>query len=544
MTMHATPSRTVTALARDHTVGFAATLHAAEAQRSTIRVDTVAGGSREVTGRVDVGPFPAHRPRTSTWCDPVTRTVGRGPLSPVPLFYGLGPGGDLAVATSIRAVVTAVGAEPSPMGVVARLAGMPLPPPVTPYREVYRLPAGARIAVAAGRVRLSHDQVDWEELVPPWSTRQQRSALVTEALRAALAELPAGWSAQSGGLGSAALAAADAAGRGRVHVRLDVPMLDRRIVGATEAVELIDGTARWHAMRDAAAPPYPEHCDPWTVISAQNDAVCGQLLRAIFGPNVDRPRGRLRAGWALVTAERAPGELAGKRGLHAFTPRRQPRLVSARVSQVDAQRDPGRLPAWLSETARSLVGLVMAIPPGGGHLIPGCSGPQGPFRGALLPLMDALDSAGIAELGPPDGREVPAHEIPAHVASHPAVIGAALRLRIAGRSGRGHHAGAPALRELLPDPWLPADPPASGRERLLAADLVSHRLADPATRQDLLEQAVASGWAEPASLVAALESPGQRLRQSLWLHRLWATIAAYPDTSLDLEEVTDRDPVG
>lgn len=539
------PTRTPTPRSPDHYVGFSATLRRRGAPGSAVRAETVDGGVHDVTERMEVGPFAGRHPWTSTWCDPAKRAVGRGPLSPVPLFYGLGPDGELVVATSLQTVVQATGATPAPMGVAARLTGMNLPAPLTPYRDVYRLPAGVRILVTTKRVRLRQDKVDWEELVPPWSARQRRSSLVAEALRAALLELPDGPLALSGGLGSAALTAVETHGRGQLHVRLDVPVLDRRagrVATAAEGIEVVDGTARWHAARDQVGPPYPEHCDPWMAMGAENDAVCGRLLRAIFGPNVDRPRGRLRKGWALLTAEQPPSELAGEKGMRAFTPRRQPTLVSPRVSQRQAQRDPGRLPGWLSRAARSAIDLVLASPESGGHLIPSCSGPQGPFRGALTPLMDALDSAGIAELGPPDGHQANAGSVPAQVATHPAVLGAALRLRISGRSGRGHHGGAPALRELLPEPWLPADPPASGRERLLAADLVSHRLADPATRQQLLDQAAASGWVQPDALAATLADPDQRLRQSLWLHRLWATVAAYPDTSLDLE--TDPGPEG
>jgi hypothetical protein len=453
------------------------------------------GCRQPVDTPVTISPFHSASPLTTTTCDPVRHEVRRGPLATVPVFYTRSDTGVVRVSTALPDLTTDSAASVAALG--AMLAGQPLPSPLTPWSDVFRLSPGAvlRCVDQGPGVRLRLEELDWRELLPPGFRRAEPRELVRSALVTALADSPADCVAVSGGPASTLLAAlaTDLPAR---HVLVRMPVLDRRTEAITRfaalglpEIDVVDGTARWQAVRDGAIPVLPEHCDPWPACVTTEPAEravsgygLGLLLAAAGRP--ERPRRR-----HLLTGEQVSPELWGKSFFH-------------RVPQVGAHDVP---PNWFGPDALAALRTAQAAATTS-HLVP--RGRADRWLGPLLSQLTALlDGCGLSRVDSVEGRTAPL--LPG---LHPAVVGAMLALAARGRSL------PPA--ELLPVGWRPADPPVGGRDRLFAAAYVCGRLATPAAHADLLHRLGDGGWVRADRLAAVLAQPGSRLANSWLLHRL------------------------
>ncbi len=183
------------------------------------------GCSEPVASRLELAPFTVAYPQTLTWCDPQTGSVGRGPLAAIPVFYAELPTGEVRFSSRLAELVDG-NAQPHEGVVAAMLAGRRAPIPLTPYRGVFRLPAGSALSLADGRVRVSFTDFDWNELVPARRAGSLHAA-VSVAIDTAVAESLARAVAVSGGVASTALSlAARRAGLAAVHVDAGLPGFD------------------------------------------------------------------------------------------------------------------------------------------------------------------------------------------------------------------------------------------------------------------------------------------------------------------------------
>jgi len=345
-------------------------------------------------------------------------------------------------------------------------------------------------------VRLHLEEFDWRELLPDGFRRAEPRELVRTALVTALADAPADCVAVSGGPASTLLAALSEDLPAR-HVQVRMPVLDRRTEAVSRFVDvrlpeidIVDGTARWEAVRDGAVPVLPEHSDPWL------DCVTGEpaervvsgyglgLLLAAAGRR-ERPRRR-----DLLTGEQVSPELWGKSFFH--------RAPAAGAHDVP--------PNWFGPDALAALRTAQAAATTN-HLVPRGRADRW-LRPLVAQLTALLDGCGLSRVDT-TAQDRAAPLLPG---LHPAVVGAALALAARGRSLRA--------AELLPDGWRPADPPVGGRDRLFAAAYVCERLATSAARADLLHRLGGGGWVRADRLTAVLAQPGTRLANSWPLHRL------------------------
>ncbi|MFC5723980.1 hypothetical protein ACFP1Z_27820 [Streptomyces gamaensis] len=442
-------------------------------------------------GKVEWSAFDDLPEPTRTWCNPATRAVGREALAQLPVFY-TETGDGVRFATDPR-TAAGPGARPYGPAVAALLTGAAVPPPLTPWQGVYRLPPGSELSWSDGRLRIRLHDIDLREL-PATGIRQ--------ALVHALAMLPAGQLAVSGGSGSMALARL-AADEGlpltAAHARVDVPVLDLRhprITGVLPACEVTDASAAWQARRDRNAVLLPADCDPWAeVLTARGGGllpVAGTGVHVLLSPSVVR-RPWWRRGWQRLVADQPAQALNGQ------PPQRAWSQLPALPPQPDA--GDGLLGAGALRAAAEARAAWTA-----GHLVPRDARP--PVRARIATIAALLDAC------PGPSRAL----LPV---LHPAVVGTVLT-QARERPQRS------LLHQLLPADIRPADPPGPARERLLAAAWATARLADHDRRAALLHRLSGSGWVRHDALARALASDSGRLRHSLELHRICATSAAWP----------------
>lgn len=447
--------------------------------------------------KVELSAFDDRPELTRTWCNPATRTVCREALAQFPVFYSQ-TGDGVRFATDAH-TVAGPGAQPYRPAVAALLSGAAVPSPLTPWQGVFRLPAGSELSWADGRLRIRLHDTDLREL-PSGGIRQ--------ALAQALATAPGGQLAVSGGAGSWALAQV-AAQEGlpltAVHAHIDVPVLDRRrarLAAAFPRCEITDATAAWEARRDLDQPPPPAECDPW----AQFLTVRAGGLPPVSGDGVVRlltalpsPRSWFGKGWRRLTTDQPATALAGQPARCAWSPPPSPPAPSpAEPTEPTGLLDGGAVRA--AGVARS------AWTPG--HLVPDDA--RRTARVRLTVLSALLDQCAWASQ-----TLLPV--------LHPAVVGAALGQRSAqARNG--------LLAQLLPPGLRAIDPPAQGKERLLAAAWATAHLARPDNRQKLLDRLAGSDWVRADALQAALATPTGRLRNALELHRISAALSAWPES--------------
>jgi hypothetical protein len=391
---------------------------------------------------------------------------------------------------------------------------------------VFRLPAGATLTYEPGdRIRVQFDRYDWRDLYAAHPAgRGDPNARLRAALADAVADTPAGVLAFSGGPASAALAAVAAdsrAGLALRHVHVAVPVLENRrnrltaydSAGAALPVEVVDGTAAWTRRRDADVPPLPEQCDPWPVRAADGlpggaRVVSAYGLAGLFpAPPAPPPTGR-----RLLTAEQVPAAYWGR----SWAEVRRGAEPAGTGGGGNPSGGTG-IPSWLGDAARTGLRTAQAGALGS-HLLPR-EGEDTRVMTMLAHLLAVLDGGGLSRVDPP-GTEGCA---PALIATHPAVVAAALR-----RADAPARRGPAGVTALAPRGWADADPPPGGRDRLFAAAYVRHRLAPEAVRADLLDRVRGGGWVDDPTLATMLGSEGSRLRNSALLHRLHSTALAYP----------------
>ncbi|MEE6261921.1 hypothetical protein [Plantactinospora sonchi] len=488
--------------------GFTATL-ASTSDVPGLTVIRSCGCRTTATDALRMSAFTSAPALTETVCDPWRGVARRDPLSQTPVFYRQTADGAVLVSTAVEEV-TGPDVRPSPPAVATLLMGHPLPSPLTPWEGVFRLPAGATLSRERdGRLRIQLDELDWRTLLPPTVDRRKgTTALLHDALTAALADAPTDRVAVSGGPASSVLALiADRTPDTPVpvHVHVDLPLLDRRRGLVQDElpvpIEVTDGTPRWAGDRDGPVPPLPELCDPWPACLAGAASAYG--LNALLPP-ADRttPVQRLLG---MLTAEQIPAALWGKPWTAALRARPQP--GESPVASLGL--------GWLGPDAQAALKTAQAGTGPASHLLP--TEPRDRRLHAVANAVTTmLDGRGLSRLDRP-GVNHP----PALVAFHPAVVGAALH-----RAATGDPAG---LAELLPGGWRGADPPTGGRDRLYAADHVRHRLATDRDRAALLARVRGSGWVQVEPLTMVLSEPAALLRNSWMLHRLHATVTAFPE---------------
>jgi hypothetical protein len=512
-------------------VGFAAIFRPGP-EPAEMRTRLSCGCRHTGTGQpLRISAFRSAPPVTVTSVSPAERQIRRGPLSQTPVFYTCSPDGVARVATDLSGLVDA-DTPALAAAVAAQLVGHPLPSPLTPWEGVFRLPAGATLTYVPGdRIRVQFDGYDWRELYAAHpGGRGDESTQLRAALADAIADTAAGALAFSGGAASAALAAVAAESRAGLplrHVHVAVPVLDSRRdrltaygpTGGALPVEVVDGTEAWTRRRDADVPPLPEQCDPWPVRAADGLPGGGRVASAygLAGLFPDPPEPP-PTGWRLLTVEQVPTAHWGKSWAEV---RRgaQPAATDAGGSPAGGSPTGGGtgIPSWLGDAARSGLRTAQAGALGS-HLLPR-EGEETRVMAMLANLLAVLDGCGLSRVDPPgaDGCA------PALIATHPAVVAAALR-RVDGPVRRGPG----GVAALVPPGWADADPPPGGRDRLYAAAYVRHRLASEPVRADLLERVRGGGWVDDPTLATMLGSAGSRLRNSALLHRLHSTALAYP----------------
>ncbi|TDV49947.1 hypothetical protein [Actinophytocola oryzae] len=484
--------------------GFSATFDPTR-PASAVTVGYSCGCRRPVDAPVTISPFRSASPLTTTTCDPARRTVRRGPLATVPVFYTRTDNGVVHVGTALSRLHTDSAVSVAALG--AALAGQPLPSPLTPSTDVFRLATGAALRCLDNDrgVRLHLEELDWRELLPAGFRRAEPRELLRTALVTALADSQADLVAVSGGPASTLLAALATPLPAR-HVSVRMPVLDRRTVAVGRfadvglpEIDVVDGTADWAAVRDGDVPVLPEHCDPWldrVAGEATGSVVSGYGLGLLLAAAGRRERPRRRD---LLTGEQVSPELWGRSFFR--------RAPAAGVHDVP--------PHWFGPEALAALRTAQAAA-ATNHLVP--EGRADRWLGPLLSQLTALlDGCGLSRVDHTAGDR-PAPLLPG---LHPAVVGAALALAARGRSL------APV--DLLPDGWRPADPPVGGRDRLFAAAYVSERLATASARADLLRRLGDGGWVRADRLAVVLAEPGARLANSWPLHRLHVLATTHRD---------------
>ncbi|WP_345430667.1 hypothetical protein [Actinoallomurus vinaceus] len=505
----------------------------------------VAGDRGRSAGPVVVGPFASVGRLAQTWADPATGTLGRGPLSQTRLFYAVadGPDGRVVRFSTDLADVAGTGSVPWAAAVAAALAGQPVPMPLTPYEGIFQLACGTTLSTPGGRERLTLDEFDLADLADqarrilgrPTDPRE----LVRRALQHAVDEALAaaggcGVLGDGGGLGAAALAAVDPARLRRLHVHLDVPVLDRRRGRLPAGAEVVDGTEHWRRACDDYVVDAADAGDPWPpapelLRSAGDEAVPllsgAGLVRLLTGV-ADTP-GRLCTGWRQLTMAAPFPTLFGRPWWRAWSPPRG----DAPASPYDHAHPPDDAEAllpggWISPVVAEAGGAVTSAQTAS-HLLPLVDDTTGAVPGAeaLHAVLDILERPPPA----PGNRRID----PVLVCAHPVVLGAAVLLarhgRLQVRRRDGHFQAAPLLHDLVPPGRRPGDVTPDERDGLLAAAFVTRRLVTPAQRAALLAQADGSPWIVHDRLHAALTDPMRMLADARALRRLCVAAACHPD---------------
>ncbi|MEU7166272.1 hypothetical protein AB0A70_16720 [Streptomyces morookaense] len=465
-----------------------------------------------------------------TWVCPRTGELGRGALSQIPLFYSVFDN-SVRFSTDLGELAGET-AEPWPAAVAAALHGTVLPAPLTPYENVFQLACGTTLTVTGGRERLDLAELDLAELADRARRLAGRSGPVAT-LRCALAH--AGTAAQAGaaivlgdggGLGAAAIAAACGGLVRRVHVHVDVPVLERRRARLAPGTTVIDGTRSWLRACSRTGPGYAHEADPWPpgpeLLPGRVRLLSGRaLVRTLTGPPAGT--GRLRTGWVRLTGAQSVPVLRGHRGWRAWLPPAPAAAPTAAPTAeppapADAERDRLEPAGWMSQAARAARAPVGSAD-AGSHLVPAEG--AGATLGAVI---DALESRPLSSRRP-DGPE------PVLVSAHPVVVGAIAHLALDGRlrrNLRGSHVDpVPLLRELVPAGWRPSDTTPAERDKLFAAAFVTRRLATAEQRARLLARVESSPWIDADRLKAVLADSRKILFDAPALHRLYVTAERY-----------------
>ncbi|WP_343884084.1 hypothetical protein [Actinoallomurus spadix] len=503
-------------------------------------------GSETESAPVVVGPFASAGRLAQTWADPATGTLGRGALSQTRLYYEVtdGPGPDERLVRFSTDLADLAGPRSAmwPAAVAASLAGETLPMPLTPYEGIFQLACGTTLGTSGGRERLTLDEFDLADLADQARRITGRPTdpheVLRRALRHAVDEALAftgahGVLGDGGGFGAAALAAVAPARLRRLHVHLDVPILDRRRGRLAAGVKVIDGTAHWHRACDTPWFGSAMDGDPWppapgllrSTAWEATPLLSGAGLVGLFTGPADTP-GRLRTGWRQLTMAAPFPTLFGHPGWRAWSPPRDddPPPSQGPGDPADAP-DPLRPGGWISP-AVAQAGVAVTSARTSSHLVPIVDDTTGAVPGAAS-LQTVIDLLERPPRAPGDHRLDPVL-----VCAHPVVLGAAVllarhgRLRLRRRDGYVHR--APLLRDLVPAGPLPADVTPAEREGLLAAAYVTRRLAAPARRAALLAQVEGSPWVLPDRLRAVLADSRRMLADARALQRLCVTAARHP----------------
>ncbi|WP_328623207.1 hypothetical protein [Streptomyces sp. NBC_00354] len=431
-------------------------------------------------------------------------------LSQLPLYYR--PTAGRVEFSTVWADFTGGGCVPHPGVAAALLAGLPVQVPLTPFREVYRLPAGAVLSAPGGRPAVAFTGFDWHELLPrrrSWGRAGPAGAL-REALQAAADDARCARVGVSGGTGSAALARAvpDAE---RVHVSAGLPVPGPAPDRLPAKTVILDGTPVWQAQCAQAQVPLPAGCGPWPAPALLDGQVLtGAGLGALFGRGGLQapPRaGWWRRGWQHLTADPPLPGLVGQPWWRAWHP--SPATPAAGGVQGTAAGGQGAGPWWGEELLRH----AMLASGAHSHLLSAQDDER--LRAALVPVVTLADDAAAL-----DGWDAADRAALVHIALHPQVLGVALALRAGERWHRsnGQTLDAPLLRSLAGTGA--ADLPAAARAQLASAALVQQRLSGPQARALLLQETAASPWIHTGRLQAVLDDPQARMHHSLALHRL------------------------
>ncbi|MEU5306947.1 hypothetical protein ACH4YO_42010 [Streptomyces noursei] len=462
---------------------------------------------------------------------PRTGELGRGALSQVPLFYAVS-GGAVCFSTELRELVDD-SAPLWPAAVAAALDGAVLHAPLTPYENVFQLACGTALTVTGGRERLDLVELDLPELAD--HTRQlagRRSPLAT--LRSALEHASAdalggaadGLLGDGGGLGAAAIAASCGSLLHRVHVHVDVPVLEHRRARLLPGATMVDETPAWLRACSRTEPCYAHEADPWPSGAGLLGPepvrlLSGQALgRALIGPPA--ALGRLRTGWMRLAGASPVPALRGRRGWCAWRPPAPGVPVPAEsVLLPVVERDRLGPADWMSQVAREVRAPVSSAN-AGSHVVAA----EGPAA-ALAAVIDALESAPLSARGP-------ARPDPVLVSAHPMVVGAVARLALDGRLHRrlrqGYVDPVPLLRDLVPAGWRAADTAPAERDKLFAAAFVTRNLATAEQRAQLLARVESSPWIDADCLKAVLADSRKVLFDAPALHRLYVTAERYGET--------------
>lgn len=524
------------------------------------------------SGVAAVGFFASAGRLAQTWADPVAGTLGRGALSQTRLYYSITRGAGSAdrivrFSTDLDDLAGSR-SEVWPAVVAATLAGQPLPMPLTPYEGVFQLACGTTLSTSGVRERLSLHELDLAELVDHTSRLIGRPAdpreVVRRALRHAVVDVldtagADGVIGDGGGLGAAALAAVGSARLRRLHVHVDVPVLDRRRARLPAYTIVIDGTAHWRRVCDGPQYGFLHDTDPWPpapslLAQAELEPVPllsgAGLVRSLAG--TQGKSGWLRTGWLQLTTASPFPTLFGEPGWRAWHPPRidDPAPPSPPSGDEhpdghehhDGHKHPDghghpegghgghgetRPGAWISPAVEH-TGVAVASGRTTSHLIPIGDDPDDvvPGAAAVQAVVDGLER--VPPPAPGDPRQAPVL-----VCAHPVVLGAAVLLaqhgRLRVRRRDGYLRMAPLLRSLLPGDWRPADVTPDERDKLLAAAFVTRRLATPAQRARLLAQVESSPWVDAGRLEAVLSDGGRVLSEAQALYRLYVTAVHHPE---------------
>ncbi|MCO6010361.1 hypothetical protein NE236_35895 [Actinoallomurus purpureus] len=493
-------------------------------------------------GLVVVGPFASAGRLAQTWADPTTGTLGRGALSQARLFYAVtdGPEGRAVRFSTEPADVTGAGPAPWAAAVAAALAGQAVPMPLTPYEGVFQLACGTTLSTSGGRERLTLDELDLADLADqarrilgrPIDPRE----VVRRALRHALDEALSaaggrGVLGDGGGLGAAALAAVDPARLCRLHVHLDVPVLDRRRGRLPADTQVVDGMDHWRRICDGHRVGAAEEGDPWPPVPELLRRTEWEAAPLLSGAGLVRlltgdagTPGRFLTGWRQLTMAAPFPALFGRPGWQAWRP---PRTDEPATPHDHAHSPDGGLPGGWISPAVAEAGAAVTSAQTASHLLPVADDTTDavPGAGALQAVLDLLERPPRA-LG---DRRID----PVLVCAHPVVLGAAVLLarhgRLRVRRRDGYIQAAPLLHDLVPAGRRPGDVTPDERDGLLAAAFVTRRLAAPERRAALLAEVDGSPWIVHDRLRAVLADSTRVLADARALRRLCVTAACHPD---------------
>ena len=554
MTDVESPARIATCLSGGVTVGFAGVATPAQL---TVETMCSCGGRHPMSPSAEpaaVGVFAAAGRLAQTWADPAKGTLGRGALSQTRLFYSVtgGPGatGRVVRFSTDFADLAGVRSGIWPAAVAATLAGHALPVPLTPYEGVFQLACGTTLSTFGARERLSLQELDLDELVDDARRLVGRSSdpreVVRRALRHAIADVldtagTDGLVGDGGGLGAAALASVGSARLRRLHVHVDVPVLDRRRGRLLPDTVVIDGTPHWRQTCEGPHFGLPHDCDPWPPApNLLRQAGCetvpllsgSGLVRLLAGAGAET--GRLRTGWLQLTMASPFPALFGRSGWRAWhppgvevpasvaTPEPVP-VASSHEHGDPVVSGPG---GWISP-AVGAAGVAVTSARTASHLVPVDDDPETVVPGAAV-VQAVVD--GLERFLPPAPGEP--RQAPVLVCAHPVVVGAVVQLarhgRLRVRRRDGYIQSAPLLHDLVPDGWRPSDVTPGERDRLLAAAFVTRRLATREQRAKLLAQVEGSPWIVADRLSAVLSDSRRVLFEAQALQRLYVTAARHP----------------